>query len=224
MIDKTSLGEQVEEALRKEIISGHLEPGQKIDLNEYANSWGVSSTPIRDAISRLEQIGFVKVLPRRGVYVAHIDQCTFKEIFELRIALECMATELSTPVVPQEEVERVLQAYRKAEAHFQQTHDLSRLIDVDYLVHQTVLNYCSNKRLIQIMQGLQDLIDWARKTIVEHLPAAYEVTFPEHIEIVEAILARDVDCAVKAMRKHLENSYERTRSYWEENGEKTTPQ
>lgn len=216
MIDKATLGEQVEDALRKEILSGHLEPGQKIDLNEYATTWGVSSTPMRDAVSRLEQIGFVTVLPRRGVYVASIDQTTFKETFELRIALECMAVELSTPVIPTEEIEHVLQEYRDAERYFQGTGSRSRLIEVDYLVHQTVLHYCGNTRIIQIMHGLQDLINWARKTIVAHLPAAYEVTFPEHIEIVEAILARDVDRAVNAMRRHLENSYERTRSYWEQ--------
>jgi DNA-binding GntR family transcriptional regulator len=215
VLDKTPLGTQIEDALKQEILSGNLLPGQRIDLDQYASSWGVSSTPIRDALTRLEKIGFVKVAPRRGVYVSKIDQHTFKETFDVRIALECMATELATSLIPDTEVEQVRSGYLIAEKNLNERGDRSLLIETDYQVHEMVLKNCGNQRLIQIMQDLRDMIDWARSTIISHSPKSYELALPEHLAIVESIRARDVDRAVKAMRNHLRNSYERTRSYWE---------
>lgn len=219
MIDKASIAERVESALKREILSGNLSPGQRIDMNEYAAQWGISNTPIRDALARLEQVGFVKVYPRRGVYVSRIDQKTFRDVFDLRIALECLAIELSTPIIPDEEIERVLQTYREAGRRLREDDDRTFLIETDYLVHQLIQHHCHNDRLIHIMDGLQDMIDWARQTIVVHLPEAYETTLPEHIAIVEAIQSRDSRRAVVAMRTHLQNSYERTRSFWEQTKE-----
>ncbi|NLF77968.1 MAG: GntR family transcriptional regulator [Chloroflexi bacterium] len=214
MLEKTPLGVQIEDALKQEILSGHLLPGQRIDLEQYASDWGVSSTPIRDALTRLEKIGFVKIVPRRGVYVAQIDQHTFKEIFDVRIALECMATELATPLIPNEEVERVRTSYLEAEQHARDSGDRSLLVETDYNVHEMVLSHCGNQKLIEIMQDLRDMIDWTRQVTVTHVPKSYERTLPEHVSIVEAIRARDVERAVRAMRHHLTNSYERTRTYW----------
>jgi DNA-binding GntR family transcriptional regulator len=205
-----------EGALKREILSGNLLPGQRVDMNEYATQWGISNTPIRDALARLEQVGFVKVYPRRGVYVSRIDQKTFKDIFDLRIALECLATELGTPIIPDEEIERVLRSYLEAGRRLREDDDRTFLIETDYLVHQLILYHCHNTRLIQIMDGLQDMINWARQTVVVHHPEAYETTLPEHIAIVEGIQSRDCTLAVTAMRTHLQNSYERTRSYWEQ--------
>lgn len=221
MLDKTLLGTQIEDALKREILVGHLLPGQRIDLDQYASDWGVSSTPIRDALTRLEKIGFVKIVPRRGVYVSRIDQDTFKETFDVRIALECMAAELATPLIPDEEVEQVRNEYLDAERQLRQQMDRTLLIETDYRVHEMVLNRCGNQRLIQIMQDLRDMIDWARSTIIAHSPKSYELALPEHLAIVEGIRARDVDRTVKAMRNHLKNSYERTRSYWEDSRPRT---
>ena len=215
MLDKTPLGTQIEDALKHEILSGNLLPGQRLDLEQYASDWGVSSTPIRDALTRLEKIGFVRVVPRRGVYISEIDQHTFKETFDIRIALECMATELATPLIPDDEVERVWTSYREAQQCLIDTGDRGLLVETDYQVHEMVLTHCGNQKLIQIMQDLRDMIDWARSTVVTYSPKSYELALPEHLAIVEAVRVRDVDRAVRAMRTHLKNSYERTRTYWE---------
>jgi len=215
VLDKASLGTQIEDALKKEILSGHLLPGQRIDLDDYATNWGVSSTPIRDALTRLQKVGFVEIVPRRGVYVSHIDQHTFKEVFDVRIALECMATELATPLIADEEIEQVRLAYLAAESELRDHGSRSLLIETDYRVHEMVFGNCDNQKLIQIMQDLRDMIDWVRSTITTQLPKSYEQTLPEHQMIVEAIRARDVDRAVKAMRHHLKNSYERSHAYWQ---------
>ena len=96
MFNRASLSAQVEAALRQEITLGRLRPGQRISASDYLTSWNVSITPFRDAVRTLQSQGFVTVEPRKGVYVAPMNLKTLREIFELRMALECMAIELAT--------------------------------------------------------------------------------------------------------------------------------
>ena len=118
MFDRASLSEQVEIALKNEITSGRMLPGQRISATDLKAAWNISSTPFRDAVRSLEMQGFVVVEARKGVFVAPLDAKAVSEIFDLRIALECMAIERATPLVPTHEAARVLAAYTNAqEAH-----------------------------------------------------------------------------------------------------------
>ena len=74
----------------------------------------VAVTPVRDAIMRLESIGLVRVAPRRGVFVANCDRRTFKNVFELRIALECLAVDSAAHRIPEEDLRRAIETYREA--------------------------------------------------------------------------------------------------------------
>jgi len=208
-VDTTPLGDQVEQALKAEIISGRLIPGQRISHEELAAKWNVSYTPVRDAIRHLESQGFVKVLPRRGVFVTELDATTFQDIFEVRIALEVLAAKSATLQAPAAELERVLRSYQEAEATYQQTGDSSLLVERDYMVHDLLMRHCSNAKVIEIMQGLRDLVDWAQATIVSRNPAAYATTVREHMRIVEAMLARDVQCAQREIEMHLQGALAR---------------
>ncbi len=202
-VDTTPLGDQVEHALKAEIISGRLAPGQRISHEELAAKWNVSYTPVRDAIRHLESQGFVKVLSRRGVFVTALDAATFQDIFEVRIAMEHLAAKSATLQAPAVELERVLRDYREALETLQQTGDNSLLVERDYLVHDLLMRYCSNKKVIEIMRDLRVLIDWAQATIVSRNPAAYATTVLEHMRIVEAMLARDVPRAQYEIETHL---------------------
>ena len=209
MFERSSLGEQVAEALKDEILSGRLVPKQRIDINKYASNWNVSSTPMRDAVKRLEAAGLVEVSPRRGVFVSEIDWQELREIFELRIALECLAIRSATARMPAAEAERALRLYRSAE-EAPDEQDRERILgDIDSLIHDLAVEYCGNRRLIQLIANLRALINWSRSTLISHLERPYAEALPEHIEIAEALCARDGERAAAAMRTHLENSYDR---------------
>src|SRR6201995_5439710 len=92
MFNTVPLSAQVENALKEQILSGKLLPGQRIDLQSLAKLWNVSPTPLRDAVRSLANQGLVAVSPRRGVFVAAVDKKALKEIVKLRIALECPAS------------------------------------------------------------------------------------------------------------------------------------
>ena len=128
---KSSLSEQAEDALKAQILSGQLEPGQRIDLNVYRRAWSISITPLRDAVRSLESAGLVEVAPRRGVFVAQLDRNALREIFELRIGLECIAVELATPRVPEAEARDTLQAYTRALNNGKSANEALSLADVE---------------------------------------------------------------------------------------------
>lgn len=209
MVNTTPLGVQIEDALKEEIIAGRLAAGQRIVLEELAAKWGVSSTPVRDAVRRLEAIGFVKIRPRQGIYVADLTEHTFRDVFELRIALETLAAESAAVLAPEAELDHAAELYRDALQHFQETGDRSLLAERDYQAHDLLMRHCSNAKLVEIMRDLRDLIDWAQATIVSRQPEAYEITVLEHLRIIEAMQARDVEAARQAVRKHLKGALKR---------------
>ncbi len=211
----TSLGEQAEQALKMEILSGRLAPEQRIDLGAYATKWQLSPTPLRDAVKRLEMKGFVEVSPRRGVYVAKINRTALKEIFELRLALECMAVQLATPGIPPEKAADVLERYRAGMSRVEaEQHEY--LATIDGLVHDLVVEHCGNLRLVSLMEGLRDLILWSRWTCYANGIVPYATALPEHLRIAEALVERDVAAAVDAMREHLEATFSRIDARLEE--------
>ncbi|GIV80321.1 GntR family transcriptional regulator [Litorilinea aerophila] len=224
IVETTSLSEQIEDALKAEILAGRYRPGQRISPDELRDRWGVSITPVRDAIRRLESIGLVKVLPRRGVYVATIDKKSFKNIFDLRIALECLAIETAALLIPDEKIEEAYHYYREAERQLRETGDRTLLIERDHTLHDLIIEYCDNPKLQEIMRDLHDLNVWARATLVARHPDSYEQALPEHLEIMEALRARDVEAARQRLRTHLENAFRRAYEDWNGgNGESDSP-
>ena len=208
MFNKLSLSEQVEDALRQEITEGRKLPGERVSIADYQETWNVSTTPFRDAIRSLEMQGFVKVEPRKGVYVAPMNVETIVEIFDLRIGLECIAIELATNRVPQDVAEAGLKGYRELKSVLD-TEDKEALGARDRLVHDLAREHCGNRRLQRLLLGQMDLFRWAQNTIVQNLPHSYEIALPEHLAIMEAVCERNEKRAAAAMRAHLENSRER---------------
>lgn len=219
-LTQETLSNRVTEALSEQILSGRLAPGQRVDLGYLASKWEVSVTPVRDAAKQLEALGFLKVLPRRGVFVAELSAKEVKDIFDLRAALETAAVRLATPRIPKAEAEKALKLYVKAgEAPMGKERD--RLLPkVDLLVHTMALTFCDNPRLQKMMEGIRDMVRWCQSTIILHLNEPFLTTLPEHIAICEAICAGDAERAASAMHTHIENTSQRIQAFLRETGDR----
>ena len=101
------LREVVSEALREAIIDGALKPGERLMEIQLADELGVSRTPIREAIRRLELEGFLIMVPRRGTYVADLSIKDINEVFEIRTALDVLAAGLAAERITEEELEKL---------------------------------------------------------------------------------------------------------------------
>jgi DNA-binding GntR family transcriptional regulator len=208
-----SLAKKVAEALSEQIVSGRLSPGQRVDLSHYATLWNVSVTPLRDAAKHLESLGLIRVLARRGVFVADLGAKEVKDIFDVRIALETTAARLAATKIPADKAERALKLYCAARDTTSDTERKRLLPKVDLLIHRLAEQYCDNPRLQKLMEGLRDLVKWCQRTIILRLNEPYKATLPEHIAICEAVCARDPDRAAAAMNEHLTNTLARVQQF-----------
>ncbi len=216
MLDTSSLSEKIETQLKREIMSGDLAPGQRLTIDDIAVRLQVSAMPVRDAVRRLDGLGFLKVAPRRGVYVEVFDQTRFKETMEVRIALECLAVELAAPRIPTEMIGDARSQYQRAGAYFAETGDLSQLVECDNLLHDLIISHSENPLLINIMSQLRDLIEWAHHIVAKLQPKGKVDALPEHLAILDVLITRDVRRTQCALREHLENTMRRTLSAWDQ--------
>lgn len=206
--DKVSLAEQARDALKDEIFSGALKPGDRLDLSDYAKRWSISLTPLRDAAKSLETSGIVEISPRRGIFVVELDRKALREIFELRICLEGSAIRLAAQHVPREVAQEALDSYCRAGAAPAGERE-NALAEVDFVVHRLAKDYCGNARMQRMMESVWDVFEWSRHTIIHTVPIPFENTLPEHIEICQCLVDGDGDRAEQAMRRHLEHAFQR---------------
>jgi|GEM_PF-1214094 len=207
--DQQSLAEKAMEALADEIISGRIAPGSRLELNRFAETWDVSTTPLRDAAKQLEAAGLVQILPRKGIFVSHLTEKEISDIFNLRLALETIAIKLATSRVPKKVAETVLVRYVTARDTPDRKKQLKQLAKVDALIHQLAYDYCDNVALQKVMDMTNDLFEWSRNTIISDIDESYLGSIDEHIRICEAVVAGEPEDAAYQMRIHLENSLNR---------------
>lgn len=200
----TPLRELVFEALHEAIVSGVLAPGERLMEVQLAEELGVSRTPVREAIRKLELSGFVVMIPRRGAYVADISLKEVAEVFEIRGALEALAASLATERASDEEIEQMerllVELGKSVEAQ-----DVDALVDLDTRFHDALYKASRNERLGQILSTLREQIQRFRgKTLAN--PARMVVALEEHRALVEAIASRDSELAAQRAIQHIESA------------------
>jgi DNA-binding GntR family transcriptional regulator len=132
----------------------------------------------------------------------------------MRIALECLAIELSIHSIPSAEIEGGIEFYSSSGEHFRKTGDISLIASHDNLVHQLIFQYCDNEELKRTRDGLQHLINRGHQTATASRSDADEQALPEHLEILDALLKRDEGAPKDAMRNHLMSTLQRTLERW----------
>ncbi len=198
------LREIVFETLREAIINATLKPGERLMEIQLAEELGVSRTPVREAIRKLELEGFVVMVPRKGAYVADISMKDIADVFELRAALEGLAAGLAAERITEEELER-LERILVTIGECVSNNDLEKLIEVDTEFHDILFKASRNERLVQIVSNLREQIQRFRKASLS-TPGRMKYALEEHKKIVEAISERNVELAQTLAREHIENA------------------
>ncbi|HHV34788.1 MAG TPA: GntR family transcriptional regulator [Syntrophomonadaceae bacterium] len=198
------LREVVFDALREAIIDGVLRPGERLMESQLAGELGVSRTPVREAIRKLELEGFVVMIPRKGAYVAGISVKDIADVFEVRAALEALATVLAAERITEEELEELERILvRKAEIIEQQ--EIKLFIESDKKFHEILYRASRNQRLIQILTNLQDEVHRFRSVSLTS-PGRMPEALDEHRKVVEALGDRDIARAEALAWEHIENA------------------
>lgn len=198
------LRELVLEAIREAIVTGILKPRERLMEIQLAEELGVSRTPIREALRKLELEGFIVMVPRKGAYVADISIKDIADVFEIRAALEGLAAGLAAERITDEELEYMERCLaEKAEAI--KTSNMEKLIEADTNFHEAIYKASRNERLYTIISNLREQIQRFRSTSLA-VPGRMKLSLDEHRTIVEAIESRDVVLARQVAQEHIENA------------------
>ncbi len=198
------LREMVFESLREAIILGRLKPGERLMEMQMADEMGVSRTPIREAIRKLELEGFVVMIPRKGAYVSGISVKDIVDVFEVRAALEALAAGLAAERVTDKELEELERSLVQI-SELNDKADINAIVEIDTIFHELIYKACRNERLVQMITHLKEQIQRFRTTSLAQ-PGRTKDALGEHRGIVEAISDRNIDMAQLLAREHVENA------------------
>ena len=190
------LREVVCETLREAIRSGVLKPGERLMEIQLADELGVSRTPVREAMRKLELEGYVIMLPRRGTYVANISIRDINEVFEIRTTLDALASGLAAERITEEELEQLERLLVSIGENIE-TRNMKKVVEDDMEFHDILYKASRNQRLVGIISNLREQMTY---------PGRLKKTLEEHSRLVEAIAQRDVELAQKLAVEHMENS------------------
>jgi DNA-binding GntR family transcriptional regulator len=203
LLDRVSLSIRVYDHVKRRIVANELPFGSKLTEDGLAKELGISRTPIREALNRLAQDRLVTVSPGRGAFVATFSFDDMVQLLEIRETLEGMAARLASNRITKETLEKLRQRL-EATAQKQEHNGYKGYLDADRDFHECVIAACGNHQLSQLMKSLQDRIQMLRSRSVM-LPGRARKSFQEHMEIIDALSARDPDLAEEKIRTHIRN-------------------
>ena len=189
--------------LRQAILKGELKPGERLMEIALADKLGVSRTPIREAMRKLELEGLVVMIPRRGAQVANITEKDLNDVLEVRIALESMAIEKASKRMTEEQMLKM----RRAEKDFERVMaegNLVRIAEADVEFHEIIYQAADNARLYQVLSNLREQMYRYRVEYLKEEDTRNQL-IREHEELSRAIRERDVEKAQELSFRHLEN-------------------
>ncbi len=189
--------------LRRAIITGEFAPGERLMEISLANRLGVSRTPVREAIRKLELEGLVIMIPRKGAQVAKITEKNLRDVIEIRCVLEEFAASLACERID-EEGKQKLEAAHQEFVKAVQNNDILEIVEKDEQFHDVIFEATSNDRLITIINNLREQFYRYRMEYVKDIDQR-SVLVQEHEKLLHAISVHDVDTAKSIMRTHLHN-------------------
>ena len=154
--------------LRTAILRGDFQPGERLMENQLADRMGVSRTPIREAIRKLELEGLVVMVPRKGAEVANITEKDINDVLEVRATLEGLAIRLACENMQPEDVDRLVRVNRE----FMQAvadKDTDKVLEWDVAFHDIIFEASGNDKLIQILNNLREQIYRYRMEYIYHI-------------------------------------------------------
>ena len=198
-----SLSGRVFHTIRENILSGKYKCDEELKEKTLGDELGVSRTPIREAIRKLELEGLVLMIPRKGAEVAEITEKNMRDVLEVRKALEELAVQLACEKITAEEIEEM----KKAAEEFRmilKNKDITEIAEADVRFHDIIYMATDNQKLILLLNNLREQMYRYR---VEYLKReeAHPQLIAEHAEIIEYISKGEKKAATDVMCKHIDN-------------------
>ena len=195
------LRDVVFKTLRQGILTGELKPGERLMEIHLANKLGVSRTPIREAIRKLELEGLVNIVPNKGAYVTGISAKDTQDIYVIRSYLEGLAARWACERITEVEIESLEEIVYLSEFHAKKKH-YEQLVELDNKFHESIYRASGSKILEHELTTFHHYLERIRKQSLQKAERALQSN-EEHTAILEAIRQRDGDLAEKLAHEHI---------------------
>lgn len=208
-IDRSNLtlADKVEARLREQIVQGDRPTGSRLNEVEIAADLGVSRGPVREALQRLAHHGLVNLESHRGAFVRSLDLGEVRELFEMRIALECEAAELAAIRIDRRGLDDLLRVQEHAVTEVRQGTRPGVFDTLD--VHDLIVRQAGNERLAQAVTQVNIELRLARSRSGATGTRAREAV-DEHRQLITFLTSRDPEGSRLAMKAHLNASLQNT--------------
>ncbi|WP_197441558.1 GntR family transcriptional regulator [Thalassoglobus neptunius] len=189
--------------LKQLIQSITIEPGARLSERQLAGHLGMSKTPVKAALERLELEGFIIVSPQSGIVVRELTAQDIADQFDVRVALECHVLRSVSGRLTDEQAfdlrENITQQRQAARAR-----RITEMVSLDAGFHMLYCEFHGNQEIIRVMNQLRDKIYRVTDRVYQQQLPRLDSSCDEHAGIVEATLAGDADLAVMRMEEHLD--------------------
>jgi DNA-binding GntR family transcriptional regulator len=200
-IERSALYEQVAERLRKRIYRHELLPGQAIDEKELCEQFGISRTPLREALKVLHSESLVELKPRRGCFVKALELDEMQELFPVMAVLEGLCAREAVENCSKDEIEKLEALHAQLEEHATNG-NIDAYYDVNFQIHQLIQEMSRNRWLQRVTTDLRKILRLARHTQLT-IEGRLQQSLQEHRKIMENFRKRDADAAENTMKMHL---------------------
>ncbi|MCR5649613.1 MAG: GntR family transcriptional regulator [Lachnospiraceae bacterium] len=188
--------------LRDEILYGKLKPGSRLMEISISERLGVSRTPVREAIRRLEQEGLVDMFPRRGAQVSGVTEKSLADVLEARKTLETFTVNAACSRITKEQLLRLKQAnsaFEEATDH----RDAAQIAEADESFHHIIIEAAGNERIAETLNNLKEQLFRFRYVYLKDVKE-YSHLVEDHRMLIGAIEAGKSDLAVEIIKLHIE--------------------
>jgi len=201
-ISNVNLRDQIYEIIRGMILRREIGPGNKIIEENLARKIGVSRTPLREVLLRLESEGIVQIIPRRGAFIREKSKEQIIEVLEIREVLEGLVTRLASQNIDGATLKKIKGKLSAIRDMPDEKENLIKFTHADEEFHAQLLHACRNEMLKNMMETINTHLQFIRlRTVV--LPGRARRTVFEHYDIISAIENKDAKKAENLMRKHI---------------------
>ena len=198
------LKEQAYEALKELIVSGELPPGTFLSERGLAARLGMSKTPIRTALERLENERFIIISPQQGIIVRGLSLSEINDHYDLRVALETFVVSRLAGRLADIQAD-ALQANLATTALAASAGDKTHFMSLDTEFHLMLCEFFGNQEILRVMEHQRDKFMRVIMPLIERHTERLQQTLTEHAAVVEAIRTGDGSLAATRLAEHLNN-------------------
>ncbi|MFJ8257274.1 GntR family transcriptional regulator [Peribacillus asahii] len=216
IIETSALATQVYRVLRGEIISGVFAPGEKLDINKLAEKFGVSRSPVKEAINQLVHESLIEILPRKGTYITQLRYKDCMEALDARFMVETWAARMIISHVSDEQMDTWKQLLIEMDSLLEiQPFPFETYTKLDMKFHQLLVQWASNQKVQDIYNSINPQVSLARvvySTLFENSSKRHK----DHHHMYEALKNRNLSALINALQQHNDSLKEDTTLHWNE--------